>query len=351
MIVGKGSKSNLHRWLVSYADFITLLFAVFVVMYAVTNVSLEKYKALLHVLDIPFKEVNKLDPRDIEKKIMNDIALNEHAKHIASKINSQDQLEEVIDEILDNLRGKFEIKIGNKDNEDPGGINVDNSNEALGFSQVIGTTLETVEERRSEDWLEIEMRSIFPSASAYPRDAAMPLLELIADILKKHNGPISVAGYTDNIPIKTEGFPSNWELSAARSAAVVRVLEEYGVNSARLTAVGYGALHPVGNNETDEGRKKNRRVSLIIALNDELSEELTDRLRPYTRRHLSKTNTIEDDQIAVNLKTLRLQPGDNRMPADFLPEKQKNQEPAAQKEPAFRDTTAGQPPLATGVRQ
>lgn len=316
---------NTHRWLVSYADFITLLFAVFVVMYAVTNVSLEKYKALLHLLDIPFEEVNELDPQDIEKHILKEISLEEQTMYLLEKIEDKESLEKLLELLEENLSGKFDVR--NEDqSESSGGI----ANNNLGANLTAGTSQKRVEERKHEDWLQVELRSVFPSASAYPKDEAMPLLELIASILKKHKTPVSIGGYTDNIPIRTDTFPSNWELSASRAAAVVRVLEEFGVDSIRMTAVGYGDQYPVAGNDTADGRRKNRRIALMIALNEEMEKELVEELKPYTRRYLQRTNQLSQDAVIVNVKKLRLKPGDNRLPADFL----KKRSPAADTAPA-----------------
>ena len=89
---------------------------------------------------------------------------------------------------------------------------------------------------------------------------------------------MQVEGYSDNVPIKTAFFPSNWELSAVRASSVVRLFIENGIAENRLTAVGYGPNRPVGENDTAEGRARNRRVTITIlsALPDTVIEVLTE---------------------------------------------------------------------------
>ncbi|MDX1635830.1 MAG: OmpA family protein, partial [Marinobacter sp.] len=91
------------------------------------------------------------------------------------------------------------------------------------------------------------------------------LLETIAGVLKGRDNAVRVEGFTDDLPIRTASFPSNWELSAARAAAVVRVLIMEGVEPERLAAVGYGQYQPLARNDTAEGRSRNRRVVLLIS--------------------------------------------------------------------------------------
>ena len=100
---------------------------------------------------------------------------------------------------------------------------------------------------------------------AEPHYDAFDVVEKIAAVLRNRDNAIRVEGFTDNRPINTSAFPSNWELSAARSAAVVRMLSMEGVEAERLAAVGYGEHQPVARNDTEEGRRRNRRVVLLIS--------------------------------------------------------------------------------------
>jgi chemotaxis protein MotB len=135
------------------------------------------------------------------------------------------------------------------------------------FGDLIASEQLTV--RGNELWVEIELNSslLFPSGDAVPNDTAFELIEKVARILAPYENPIHVEGFTDNLPIATAQYPSNWELSAARAASIVRMLSMDGVNPGRLAAVGYGEFQPVADNATAEGRSRNRRVVLVVSRN------------------------------------------------------------------------------------
>jgi chemotaxis protein MotB len=116
-------------------------------------------------------------------------------------------------------------------------------------------------------WLSIELPAsrLFGSADALPEIEADALLGKIAEVLRGLDNPIHVEGFTDNQPIATDLYPSNWELSAARAAAVVRILALNGVSPQRMAAVGYGEYQPAYSNRTAEGRGMNRRVLVVVS--------------------------------------------------------------------------------------
>lgn len=229
---------NHERWLVSYADFITLLFAFFVVMYSVSSINEGKYKILSDSLTGVFNQpdravkpipIGEARPRTSEP----DPALfDEDASQAAA-----DSLESIADRVR----------------------------EAFG-ELIMGEQLKV---RGNELWIEIELSSslLFPSGDALPNDAAFEIIEKIAKILAPYENPIHVEGFTDNLPIQTAQFPTNWELSTARAASIVRMLAMDGVNQGRLAAVGYGEFQPVADNATAEGRARNRRVVLVVSRN------------------------------------------------------------------------------------
>ena len=131
--------------------------------------------------------------------------------------------------------------------------------------------------RRSDFWIEVEMRTdiLFPSGSARLADNAADIIERLGGVLAPFPNPIRVEGYTDNKPIKTAVFYSNWELSAARAGSVVRVLSTHGVSPERLAVIGYGEQRPLKTNDTPDGRNANRRVVVVI-----LSTELMRQTDP-----------------------------------------------------------------------
>src|SRR6185312_13778272 len=120
--------------------------------------------------------------------------------------------------------------------------------------------------RRSEFWIEVEIKTdiLFPSGSAQLAPYAVDVIQRLGGALAPFPNPIRVEGHTDNVPIKTIAFYSNWELSAARAGSVVRVLSKGGVNPNRLAVIGFGEQRPVQSNDTPQGRNANRRVVVVI---------------------------------------------------------------------------------------
>ncbi len=229
---------NHERWLVSYADFITLLFAFFVVMYSISSINEGKYKILSDSLTGVFNQpdraikpipVGELRPRTIEPA------------HTQVDDESPQSSSDSLVSIASSIREAF------------------------------GELIQTEQLRVSgnELWIEIELSSslLFTSGDAIPNGAAFDIIEKVAKILAPYENPIHVEGFTDNLPIQTAQFPTNWELSTARAATIVRMLTLDGVSPGRLAAVGYGEFQPVADNATAEGRGRNRRVVLVISRN------------------------------------------------------------------------------------
>lgn len=238
---------NHERWLVSYADFITLLFAFFVVMYSISSINEGKYRILSDSLEGVFNQpdrsikpipVGEERPRTTEP----DVAT------VAEAARS----ETAPDPLQDIAKGMREA-----------------------FGDMIMKDQMTV--RGNELWIEIELNSslLFSSGDALPTDMAFSIIEKIAKILAPYENPVHIEGFTDNLPINTAQFPSNWELSTARAASIVRMLAMDGVNPGRLAAVGYGEFQPVADNALAEGRARNRRVVLVVSRNLEVRRSVT----------------------------------------------------------------------------
>ena len=115
--------------------------------------------------------------------------------------------------------------------------------------------------------MELSSSLLFPSGDAIPHQDAFDIIEKISSILAPFDNPIQVEGFTDNLPISTAQYPTNWELSAARAASIVRMLVMDGVQPERLAAVGYGEFQPIADNADAAGRARNRRVVLVISRN------------------------------------------------------------------------------------
>jgi len=267
---------NHERWLVSYADFITLLFAFFVVMYSISSVNEGKYRVLSDTLEATFTDPKRsTDPIQIGEvsrgqgeKTPDNLAINTPESvielpeiEVYTPPPVSEETIQTINEISDKLNTALEEMIENED----------------------------VIIKKGEDWLELEMKSnvLFYSGEARLEKLAIPIIGKVADILRSSSNLIQVEGFTDNNPINTSRFPSNWELSAARAASVVHLLDRYGLNPARLSAIGYGEFKPIADNSTNEGRQKNRRVVLVVLGSDKNERSLNVFPQPAA-------NTVEE---------------------------------------------------------
>ena len=240
---------NHERWLVSYADFITLLFAFFVVMYSISSVNEGKFRVLSDTLEGVFTEPKKsLDPIQIGQ--------------ISRGKGTQSSEEDAIDSTPNAIELPPTPPIPSEDVVRT--IN-DLSNQ---LSSTLADLIENedVSIKKGEDWLELEIKSriLFSSGESRLANDAIPIIGKVADILRSSANPIQVEGFTDNQPINTPRFPSNWELSAARAASVVHLLDRYGLPPARMSAIGYGEFKPIADNVTEKGRQQNRRVVLVV---------------------------------------------------------------------------------------
>jgi len=259
---------NHERWLVSYADFITLLFAFFVVMYSMSSVNEGKYRVLSDSMTAAFSQTNRsLAPIQAGKIVRSSSSVIEPIRGVPEKINISAPIvlltggpKIIVDSEYQNQEEEASEAITNQID----GIASDIEEE---FKEMIAD--ENVSVRKSPFWLEVVFNSniLFASASADLSQGARVELGKLGELLQGYENNISVEGFTDNIPIISPIFPSNWELSSARAAAVVRLFEEYGVESARLISVGYGENRPVSENQTTQGRANNRRVVIVIMAN------------------------------------------------------------------------------------
>ncbi len=258
---------NHERWLVSYADFITLLFAFFVVMYSVSSVNEGKYRVLSDSMVTAFR-----DPA----RSLKPIQVGSLMRAPVQSENQFDQKKPVIE--------LFKVPVPDKpvqeraeEKVEPGAKGPDNGEELLdAAAQQLADSIEAamsdlvedglIDVRRDKRWIEVEIKSsiLFPSGSAYLSDQSQPVLRQLADKLKSLDNVIHVEGFTDNVPISNFDYLSNWELSAARASSVVHLFTRLGMAPQRMAAIGYGEFRPIAENDSAEGRAKNRRVILVI---------------------------------------------------------------------------------------
>ena len=219
----KPEHANHERWLISYADFMTLLFAFFVVLFASAQADKKKQAMMAGAIAQAF------DP---------------HSK-AAQQSKSQILTNPTLAPALNNAMGRAEAQL------------------RAAAAREINSGV--VEIRETGGGLTISLRDagFFDSGSADIRPQALPVLDRIAGALPAMK--LRVEGHTDNVPIATPQYASNWELSSARASSIARLLLRYpSVHADQLSVAGYAEFHPVADNTTPEGRARNRRVDLII---------------------------------------------------------------------------------------
>jgi chemotaxis protein MotB len=232
---------NHERWLVSYADFITLLFAFFVVMYAISSVNEGKYRVLSNALGVAFSGLKQQAPvhKDTAESTRQMVVLpiptpqRSGATEAAIK-REKARMTNIARDLLKAMaplvsQGKVRVTQTNR------GVSV-----------------------------EINASVLFAPGEAKLSPQSEKALRAVAEVLAKVDNNIQIEGHTDNVPISTPMFPSNWELSAVRASSVVRLFLESGIEEKRMVAMGHAANEPVASNDTPEGRLRNRRVQLMI---------------------------------------------------------------------------------------
>lgn len=238
----------LDRWVLSWADFLTLLFALFVVLYAISSLKEEHAIPMSEALSRVFSGDEA--PREDSPVATGGKAILEGNGALQGGLSPVDEAAVTLapadaeeSRRLDQLRARLQADFSQRIQ--------------AGEMEVAGNDL----------WFAIELRSslLFESGGAVPVIAADAVLARIAERLKGLDNPIHVEGFTDDRPIATEQFPSNWELSAARAAAVVRLLAMNGVDPRRMAAVGYGEYQPAYSNRTEQGRRLNRRIVIVVS--------------------------------------------------------------------------------------
>jgi len=234
---------NRERWLISYADFITLLFGFFVVMYSISSVNEGKYQRLSESLEGVFSA----PARAVQPIPIGDMPAQPRIDPVQPIVLSDMDVPReypTLERIADSFASAFEDLVKQ------GVISVD----------------------RRDNWLEVTLPNslLFGAGEAEPHYDAFDITDAVAAILAETDNAILVEGFTDNLPIRTDRYPSNWELSAARAATFVRMLAAEGVAPERMAAVGYGEYHPVARNDTPRGRRQNRRVVLLISADSDI---------------------------------------------------------------------------------
>jgi chemotaxis protein MotB len=243
---------NHEAWAIPYGDLVTLLLAFFVVMYAMSTVNEGKYRVLSDSLSEAFNGAP-------------------HSAHaVADGGGTGGRVELPQNQVQ---------KIFSAAGSAPGpalGDSAELAKVADDVSNAMGTLVAAgeVHVRRLQNSVVVDISSdiLFPSGVAHLSGNAAPALQHLAEALKPFTNAIRVEGYTDDRPINTAEFPSNWELSAARAASVVHLFMDHGIGPDRLAVMGFGQYRPANTNNNVTGRNSNRRVAVVILDNAHVPE-------------------------------------------------------------------------------
>jgi chemotaxis protein MotB len=287
---------------------VTLLFALFTVMYAMSSVNEGKFRVLSDSMIAAFhgapKSIQPINVGDKEPGKGGDKPLVGVTPTVLLKLRDP---KSAIGELTPRDPAA-DPGVGREDL--PGALirmerQVQNAMQAL-----IDAKLVTV--RREDMWLEIEINTdiLFPSGAGEFATAAEPVLDKLAEVLKPFPNPIRVEGHTDDRPIRTAEFPSNWELSAARAASVVHQFTKQGIDPLRLEIVGFGEFHPRQTNDTPEGRNANRRVAILVLEQVAAGATVTARTTAQTPQLAAPGVETADSSSAANRLLWRVPPAD-----------------------------------------
>ncbi len=288
---GHGEEASDERWLLTYADMITLLMALFMVLFSISSVNISKFiqvqqslraafsgdilpggKAIAH----PGSTANSShapSSADLQTIVPLTVHSSSNLESAATGSASQSSTAQSSASPRSSVAQSFESLQSSTPPVQTAAAQREQSNfEALkheldsyaarhGFAQHVSTTIE----KRGLVIRVLTDSLLFASGSATLESQADPLLSEVADLVNVDQvHPIAVEGNTDDIPVQSSQFPSNWELSAARASTVVRFLISHSVDPQRLSATGYADLHPIASNETAAGRARNRRVEIVL---------------------------------------------------------------------------------------
>jgi len=265
---------NHEAWAIPYGDLVTLLLAFFVVMYAMSSVNEGKYRVLSDSLVAAFRSQPKsLEPvqvgqpskarHEIQASLARTLVPLETEAVSAGKDDAESLGGEGASDLALAYLRSGELLDGELE---AAASLISELTEALTMQLKDLVDEDLIRLRRDRYWVEIEINTsvLFDSASVDLSADAQAILQRISSILGDTPTRVQVEGHTDIRPIQTTVYPSNWELSAARAARVVRLFEGNGMTPARMTAVGFGEHRPVADNETAEGLTRNRRIVIVV---------------------------------------------------------------------------------------
>jgi chemotaxis protein MotB len=251
---------NEERWLVSYADMMTLLMCLFMVMFSISSVNISKFQDLQRSLQAAFSGKAVAGGRSIMQTGSTQDTQRAQATPPLPALTPEEALAA---DRAEAKGGAAASKAARSEQEDFLKLKrrVDEAASQLHLSRFVQTAIR-------DRGLVVRILTdgvFFDSGSAVLKRAAHPILERVAEVIAAENRhPVTVEGYTDSQPVRTSQYPSNWELSGARASSVVRAFVAGGVNPVRMTVAGFAQQHPIDSNATAAGRARNRRVEIVL---------------------------------------------------------------------------------------
>lgn len=263
---------NHEAWAIPYGDLITLLLAFFVVMYSMSSVNEGKYRVLADSLNAAFGGAPRSPtPINIGEKVQGASAGAQKPQVLPGAPPKPGFQGSGVQNEKPNIAGPIAEKVA----ADARRLQAYQQREQTQLTKMaddvqnaLGDLIEKdmVIVRKHETWLEVEIKAdiLFTSGSADLGAQALPVVDRLADVLKPFDNTLRIEGHTDDRPIGTREFPSNWELSSARAASVVHRFMAQGVDPMRMTVIGMSEYRPIAENTSPEGRNRNRRVVIVV---------------------------------------------------------------------------------------
>jgi chemotaxis protein MotB len=246
---------NHERWLVSYADFITLLFAFFVVLYSSSQVDKRKAGRLALAIQVAFQELGVFQTSNTRIPVRDQDEIPFQNVQVVENIEKDTDLKRIVNPMKGTLSSASEAQ------------SLEQAQEAImkALNPEIQRREVSMSMRREGLVVSLREMGFFESGSATIRPGSLDAIGRLADVLRQRPENLRVEGHTDNVPIHTARFANNWELSTARATKLIQVLiTKYGIPPGHLSAAGYAEFHPVASNGTAEGRAQNRRLDVVI---------------------------------------------------------------------------------------
>lgn len=252
---------NHEAWAIPYGDLVTLLFALFTVMYAVSSVNEGKFRLAANSMAVAIDGAPRSQPVQVGEATPTSTAM------IKIDVMQQQQSSQAMQMMSQQRTGTG--------GGDVRALERMSQEIRKAMSELIKAKVVTV--RNTGNGLEVEIQTdiLFPSGTASLSPEATVIMKRLAAVLAGFENAVIVEGHTDNVPIATTVFPSNWELSSARAASVVHLFMREGLKPDRMSVVGAGEYKPLAGNDSEDGRNRNRRVVLVIPALPGRDAELT----------------------------------------------------------------------------